>query len=145
MSCRQISDRVLVCWYLVDSNLEIICTAPHHSLTIYRVSAWLHENSRRIYPKTKWFMTYWQMEWQLDRRSYRHGGSYRASSHFIKQGPNNNHWKKWQHIHKIKNSWWVECSGPNQPVSVYQTLPATLKICFQNCPDKLNHLKDKKI
>ena len=34
-----------------ESNLQIICATPHHSLTIYKVSASLDQNCRRSYPE----------------------------------------------------------------------------------------------
>ena len=38
---------------MVDCNLEIICTAPHHGLTINQVTAWSDVNCRRSKPGTK--------------------------------------------------------------------------------------------
>ena len=36
----------------LESNLQIICATPHHSLTICKVSASLDQNCRRSYPET---------------------------------------------------------------------------------------------
>ena len=37
----------------MDRNLETICTAPHHGLTIYQVSAWSDAKCTRSYPEMK--------------------------------------------------------------------------------------------
>ena len=44
--------------YLVDCNLETICTAPHHGPTIYLVPASSDVNCRRSYLEMKSSQTF---------------------------------------------------------------------------------------
>ena len=37
---------------IIGCSLQIICLTPHHSVTIYKVSASLDQNCRRSYPET---------------------------------------------------------------------------------------------
>ena len=59
MKSVQIFKGAQLCKHLVDCNPEIICTALHHGLTIYQVSASSDVNCRRSQPETKKFTDRW--------------------------------------------------------------------------------------